>query len=741
MNAPPENKNTYYRFLMIAFVVSSSLLTSCIGPKNLVTQQSRTLHYDYIGDTLDSWALVRKDSLWGYVSDDGKKLIKPAFLWATDFADGMALTQDKRGYRYLNRQGKLIRRIKAQHAYAFAEGLAAVEIKGKWGYINNNGKKVIKPQFDWAEPFREGLAAVAIGLKKGYINKVGELTIPAIYEEAHPFKNGGAVIRKDLKWGMIDTLGNLILPNKYDQIEPWETDYYRLGVYNPAVDRVNSFGLADASGKLLLHPVYDAIDPVKDQYIRVKKDTLTGLFDRQGKVVIPMEYTFLGFISEEGILAASKNGKWGFLNIDGSTAHPFIYKESKMGFREGRTWAYKDSTDILLDDQFRVIKKFTKYNKISPFSNGYATVAVKDSSDYYSSLYGFIDRNGNEVIAPQFDGGAGDINPYGIAVVGKKEYGIVREFLFDIKSKALVDGTKYSGLERFGRQLLFNSYGDFIAAKTGKPIADFPYENLIPLKYGERKNWAKVYRNGKIGLIDSTLVELLPPEYDDIRSIYNGRIEIKKNKYWGYADEQFRIRIPFIYNDVEDFRHPMLTKVVKDKKKGGINRYGQVVIPLNYNQITFDFACDRVYAEYNDGIDIYDREGRLLLATDFGYIGQYGRNNYISYRQDGKLGFMDYNFKVLYAPEFDGYGLFYEGLAWVAVNGKGGYINKEFQLIIPIQFESIESFAHGLAKVKKDGREYYINTKGEEVIPTEAQLEEREKEIERRKQGWFEFSS
>ena len=106
---------------------------------------------------------------------------------------------------------------------------------------------------------------------------------------------------------------------------------------------------------------------------------------------------------------------------------------------------------------------------------------------------------------------------------------------------------------------------------------------------------------------------------------------------------------------------------------------------------------------------------------------------------------MDYDFQVLYEPEFDGCGHFYDGMAWVRKDAKdgnkGGYINKQFRLIVPVELEYIEDFAAGFAKVKKDGREYYINTEGEEVTPTEAQLEQRDKEIERRKRGWIDFSS
>src|SRR5690606_26672504 len=609
----------YYRFFAIV-LIASSLLTSCFGPKNLVTQQSGMPHYDYVGENLNGWGLVRQDSLWGYISADRKQVIKPTFTWATDFADGMALAQDDRGYRYINAQGKLLRRIKAPHAYSFSKGLAPVEIKGKWGYINRKGKTVIKPQFDWAEPFSENRAAVAIGLKKGYINTQGEIVIPAIYQEAHAFRNGLAIVRKDFQFGIIDTLGNFILPNSYDEIAPWENDFYRLGVYNPAADRVNIFGLADAKGNLLLDALYATIDLQEGQYIRAKKDSLYGLFDRQGKVIIPVTCAYLGEIWDNGLMVAKKNGNWGFLDRNGEVALPFTH-QAPISATEGRIWIRKDSATILMDYQFREIKRFNKYNKVYPFSNGYAAVSIKDTSDYYGNLYGYIDRDGNEVVAPQYNGGAAGANSHGIAVVGKTEgHGIVDEYLLDIHQGKLVDEKEYSSLYKFG-SLWFNRYGNFISSETGRPIEHFRYEKMYPVEYGGRKDLAKVFREGKVGLVDTSLTELLPPEYRDIGDYYNGRIKVKKDSLWGYADEQFRIRIPMVYDDATIFRYPILTEVSQNKKMGVIGLFGQEIIPLHYTQISFDYGCDRIYAERADGIDIYDKEGRLLLRTDFGYIG------------------------------------------------------------------------------------------------------------------------
>lgn len=82
-----KNIKAHISPLLILFIACSNGLTSCFGHKTLVTNRNEKQTYDYVGDTVEGWTLVQKDSLWAYVSEDGKKTIKPTFLRATDFAE------------------------------------------------------------------------------------------------------------------------------------------------------------------------------------------------------------------------------------------------------------------------------------------------------------------------------------------------------------------------------------------------------------------------------------------------------------------------------------------------------------------------------------------------------------------------------------------------------------------------------------------------------------------------------
>src|SRR5690606_5189677 len=138
-----------------------------------------------------------------------------------------------------------------------------------------------------------------------------------------------------------------------------------------------------------------------------------------------------------------------------------------------------------------------------------------------------------------------------------------------------------------GKKLLYRRNDTFLSPKTGQPISDFPYEKLDPFKYGERLDLALVYRDEKTGLIDTTSTERLPCQYDQIETMHDGRMAVEQDNRWVYADAHFRIRIPPSYDHADYFQY-RLTTVEKDKKKGVINRNGREVIPLRYDQLSFD---------------------------------------------------------------------------------------------------------------------------------------------------------
>lgn len=98
--------------------------------------------FSEVGPMSEGRARAKKDNLWGYLDPKGKFAIKPQFIDAISFSEGLAGVRSTPG--------------------------------GKWGFINRKGKQVIPESFDLAGQFRGGFAAVQQADRWGYIDKTGK---------------------------------------------------------------------------------------------------------------------------------------------------------------------------------------------------------------------------------------------------------------------------------------------------------------------------------------------------------------------------------------------------------------------------------------------------------------------------------------------------------------------------------------------------------------------------------------
>lgn len=733
------------RLLNILLMMMITLLFhGCFPWKNFVSS-TEPMRYAFEGDDFCQWSLVRLDSMegrWGYVSADGKEAIASVFDWADDFTNGMALVQYNGKYSYLNPDGKQMRRIKANHAYAFSEGLAGVQKRNKWGYINQKGKWVIKPQFDWTLPFSQDRAAVAVGKHYGFINPQGELVIPAQFDDTQPFVNGLSVVKKNNKFGLIDTLGQNVQPIIYRRIEPWKNETYKLHANNKKI------GLANRQGQMILDTVYTTLSLLQDKFYFVVQNNFEGLFDLHGNEVLPVEYQFLSTLSKEGFLVGMKDDKYGVIAISGQILVPFVY--DNIRFSEGRFYLQKDDNAWLMDNSFQLIRELPKYENNLFFYNGLALIHKKVEAAGNRTRLGYINKMGEEVIAPQYDY-AYHFNDHGLAIVGTRDNGISRYTVIDTtgmkQPSGIPDnhpGVGLYNLRPFGKRLFFNESGGqslvFLASQTGRFLPDMPYTSFSPLKYSDRNDLARVYIHSKVGLIDTTLTERLPVHFESISAYNQNRIAVKQNGKWGYADEKFRLRIPFVYDRAPSFKYGY-AKVEQNKLQGVINTKGRDIIPLKYENITIDTISNRIYAKTEQVVDIYDQYGRLLLSREYSYIGGFWGRGYSTFRMGDKMGVMNSDFKVICEPQYDHIGRFYDDRAWVINDKKGGFIDNQFQLVIPVAYDDIEEFAMGFTRVEKNGESFYIDIYGRRIHPSEQDIAERKEIIEDRRKGFIDFSS
>src|SRR5689334_4985835 len=91
---------------------------------------------------------IQQNGKWGYIDGTGKIVIKPQFVWAEEFSEGLAAFENDHGkHGYIDERGAVVIEPKFDNWTDFSEGLAAVSIDFKWGYIDRTGNWAIQPQF------------------------------------------------------------------------------------------------------------------------------------------------------------------------------------------------------------------------------------------------------------------------------------------------------------------------------------------------------------------------------------------------------------------------------------------------------------------------------------------------------------------------------------------------------------------------------------------------------------------
>lgn len=218
--------------------------------------------------------------------------------------------------------------------------------------------------------FYGGRAKVTLNNKAGFINRDGQLVIKARFDDAGRFSEGLAPVEINGKWGYINKAGAVVIPLKFD----WALGFYE--------------------GRALVM--------IKDKW---------GYIDAKGLVVVAPRFDEAGSFSEgvARVCIYDENYKWGFIDKAGNWVLKPIYDSPVEDFHRGRAPVSKDigmNNGVVIDKFYVDIKgrsypepepdeRFEDFDGIDPFFEGLAAFM----RDY---KYGFVNRQGNIVIAPQF---------------------------------------------------------------------------------------------------------------------------------------------------------------------------------------------------------------------------------------------------------------------------------------------------------------------------------------------------
>lgn len=292
---------------------------------------------------------TNESNFQGYTDSEGRVVIKPQFLTAEDFSEGLARVGVCTDYGpregFIDSSGEIVIPPRFDWAEDFSDGLAEVVIDGKWGFIDRNGLMVVQPRYEANIlddfKFSEGLAAVKIGEKWAYIDRVGQFVVKPKFDDAERFSEGMARVAINHKNGYIDSAGRMIIKPRFDNAVEFSEGLARINIgYTYGLNstdpgyRNGKWGYIDRFGRVVIEPQFDewADDFAQGRAI-VRVDGTYGFINKSGQVVIDIKYEDASRFSE-GLAPVRLEGKWGYIDLEGRTVIPFKFSGAES-FNDG----------------------------------------------------------------------------------------------------------------------------------------------------------------------------------------------------------------------------------------------------------------------------------------------------------------------------------------------------------------------------------------------------------------------
>lgn len=208
-------------------------------------------------------------------------------------------------------------------------------------------------------------------------------------------------------------------------------------------------------------------------------------------------------------------------------------------------------------------------------------------------------------------------------------------------------------------------------------------------------------------------------------------IKTDTDKVYVFFDDKQKVFGPFVNAKILEWEDCILlskNSIQKDtirEVKGIYDEYGNVILPIKYDEITFDKDKERFIVDKKGKKGYYDIDGKCLIKPIYDGFAFFGKNDQFvktMVRNKAKYGvFTPYGEKILWG-EYDHIKYLEKYNAFIVKNdGLYGLYNSEGYNILPITFESYDIIGNTpFISLLMNGRELYYNLKNHRFYQTSA---------------------
>lgn len=344
------------------------------------------------------------------------------------YEDNVLKVKQNGKYGLINFKGKQILECEYDQIYTLkgTEASIIVEKDGKLGLVDNTGRKIIEPEFKEilgiGTKGDEGYITVNEQDKYGVVSYTKEQVLPNQYEYIEQMYGKDLFVIKDKgQQQLINSKGEIILDSGYNKIEKILQNETKGVIF----EREAKYGIMGTDRMILIRPQYDSLKELDNGKFVAEKDGKKGIINIQDTEELPFSYKSINYNKEADLyIAEDTDGNTSIIDKDYNIKLIGILSEfnEEYGYirmRIGTEYEYynlkcEETTNI------EVLKGNTLFLKQENGKYGYVNKKGEKVVDYIyddateQNIYGYagvkkngvwgsIDREGKEVIAPKYE--------------------------------------------------------------------------------------------------------------------------------------------------------------------------------------------------------------------------------------------------------------------------------------------------------------------------------------------------
>lgn len=286
-------------------------------------------------------------------------------------------------------------------------------------------------------------------------------------------------------------------------------------------------------------------------------------------------------------LFQNEDGMWGYIDSKGETALSSLYDRATV-FSEGLAWVIKgDDMPGAINEKGDVKISLRGTERVRVFHEGRAAFLIKKKNKF---LWGFIDKNGHEVVKPQYK----NVKDFRLGLAPVQDDETALWGYINLNHETVI-GCQYNEAYPFndeGKAIVKSDDRYFVINRQGDVLTKHNYAQMRP-----DHSWAMIQQENLWGWCNEKGEIAITPAFEACRPFgANGLAPVKIRGKWGYINREGKVVIKRQFTEA----YPFLDGCAAVKTGtvwGFINDKGTFTVNPQYDFISQDY----LYQVLGDG--------------------------------------------------------------------------------------------------------------------------------------------